>query len=171
MSRFGFAIVWLPVYADQALDGGAPLYGLLLGVIAAGQVLTAFLAGLVTLSVTLGLAIALAQLVSGLAFLPLLLGSPRWLALLSLALYGLGTGPLTVWAQTLRMKIISPKFRGRTFALLRTIMMSGHPLGGIIAGGFLPLVGLNSMILLSALLTGVPGLLGTQVKALRNSDG
>ncbi|KAA3646104.1 MAG: MFS transporter [Chloroflexi bacterium] len=168
---FGFAIVWLPVYADQTLSGGAQLYGLLLGAIAAGQVLTAFLAGLVTLSITLGFSIALTQLVAGLAFLPLLLGPQRWLAFLSLTIYGLSTGPLTVWAQTLRMKIIPPELRGRTFALLRTIMMSGHPIGGLIAGGLLPLIGLPAMILLSALLTGIPGLLGTQVRALRQSDG
>ncbi len=50
--------------------------------------------------------------------------------LVSLTLFGLFSAPLTIWAQTLRMQIIPESLRGRTFALLRTLMQSANPIGG-----------------------------------------
>jgi len=55
------------------------------------------------------------------------------------------------------------------FALLRTLMQSGNPLGGAVAGLLLPVLGMTTMIALSALVAGVPGLLGYQVAALRQA--
>ena len=55
------------------------------------------------------------------------------------------------------------------FALLRTLMQSGNPIGGAIAGLLLPMLGVAAMIALSALVAGVPGLLGYQVGALRTA--
>jgi hypothetical protein len=55
--------------------------------------------------------------------------------------------PLTTWAQTLRLQVIPEEMRGRTFALLRTLMQ-----------GTVPLAGIYALILLSALLGGIPGL-------------
>src|SRR5215212_10049572 len=85
------------------------------------------------------------------------------------ALCGAFSAPLTIWAQTLRMQIIPEQLRGRMFALLRTLMQSGNPLGGALAGLLLPTLGMMAMIALSALVTGVPGLLGTRVAALRRA--
>jgi hypothetical protein len=84
----------------------------------------------------------------------------------SLALFGLFSAPLTIWAQTLRMQIIPEHLRGRSFALLRMLMQSGNPIGGALAGGLLPLVGMMAMIGLSGLLVGTPGLIGYSVKPL-----
>ena len=67
------------------------------------------------------------------------------------------------------MQIIPEQLRGRMFALLRTLMQSGNPLGGAIAGLLLPMLGMTAMIALSALVAGVPGLLGYQVGALRRA--
>ncbi|HXV42139.1 MAG TPA: hypothetical protein VEC96_03705 [Anaerolineae bacterium] len=67
----------------------------------------------------------------------------------------------------MRMQIIPEPLRGRTFALLRTLMQRTNPLGGVMAGLLLPLVGLPALIALSASLIGVPGLLGYRVRALR----
>jgi hypothetical protein len=46
-------------------------------------------------------------------------------------------------------------------------MQSASPLGGIIAGYLLPVVGIFAMIGLSAGLMGIPGLLGYRVGKLR----
>jgi MFS family permease len=87
-----------------------------------------------------------------------------------LALLGLFSAPLTIWAQTLRMQVIPEALRGRTFALLRTLMQGANPIGGMMAGWLLPLLGMSAMIGLSALLIGAPGLVGHGVKELREGE-
>lgn len=164
------ASVWLPILADQTLGGGPELYGTLLGALSAGEVVSAFFVGSLTLGLTLGMLICLAQALSGLALLLVLFPGNVWVVGVGLALYGAFSTPLTIWAQTLRMQIIPEHLRGRTFALLRTLMQSGNPIGGALAGFLMPLLGLYPLIALSALLVGVPGLLGYQVKALRDAD-
>ena len=49
------------------------------------------------------------------------------------------------------------------------MMQSGNPLGAAIAGLLLPTLGITTMIVLSAPVSGVPGLLGYQVGALRRA--
>jgi hypothetical protein len=165
----GFLAVALPVLSDRILDGGAGLYGALLGILAAGEVVSATLAGAVTLRWTLGSAICAAQALSGLSLL-LLTGRAVWLVALGLAAFGACSAPLTIWAQTLRMRIIPERLRGRTFALLRTMMQGGGPLGGALGGVLLPILGIPAMIVLAAAAIGVPGLLGARVGELRRDE-
>jgi MFS family permease len=166
---FGAMFVWLPILADRTFGGGSELYGILLGFVAGGEVVGSVLAGMLTLPLSLGRLICLAQVLSGLSLGLLLRSSqPGW-ASAGLALFGLFSAPLTIWAQTLRMRIIPEPLRGRTFALLRTLMQGANPLGGMLAGLLLPLLGLPALIGLSAILVGGPGLLGYRVKALLES--
>lgn len=163
----GFMSVWLPILADGLPGGGATLYGVLLGVLAAGEVVSALVVGGVTFALSLGTLICLAQLFSGVALLWLPMSTQSWPIALSLFLFGLFSAPLTIWAQTLRMQIIPAQLRGRTFALLRMLMQSGHPLGGALAGGLFPLVGMTVMMALTALVVGAPGGVGYLVRELR----
>ncbi len=167
---FGAVMVWLPILSDQVLGGGAELYGLLLGALALGEVLSSLLVGALRLPVGLGLLICGSQALSGIALglLALELNTP--VAALSLALVGFFSAPLTIWAQTLRMKIIPPALRGRTFALLRTLMQSAHPLGGAAAGVVFPLLTIPLLVMISALWLGLPGVLGFFVRGLRAAD-
>jgi MFS family permease len=166
----GLLAVWLPLLADRVLGGGPGLYGSLLGALAAGQVASALLAGGLTFPLSLGTLICLAQTCSGLALLIILAGRNVPAAAIGLALWGACSSPLTVWAQTLRMQIIPERLRGRAFALLRTIMQGGNPLGGTLAGLLLPILGVPAMIGLSSLIVAVPGLLGLAVGELRVAD-
>jgi MFS family permease len=165
----GFYSVWLPILSDQMLGGGSKLYGILLGALACGEVAGALLTGSRAFQRPLGALICLAQALSGAALGIVLLGPSVWSAAIGLALCGAFGAPLTIWAQTLRMQIIPEQLRGRMFALLRTLMQSGSPLGGALAGLLLPAIGMTAMIALSALVSGVPGLLGYQVGALRRA--
>lgn len=158
----------LPIFADKTLNGDSRLFGTLLGALAVGEVASALVAGGRNFRLSLGLLICLFQLLAGAAVSLLFFGSLP-LAFLGLILFGAFSAPLTIWAQTLRMQVIPERLRGRTFALLRMLMMSGDPIGGAIAGPLLPLVGVPTMILLSALVVGFPGVLGAQVKALREA--
>lgn len=163
----GMLFVWLPIYSDQILGGGAALYGILLGFLAAGEVVSSIAAGSLALRLSLGTLICLAQFLSGLTLGTLLLGRTIWTAAITLTLFGLFSAPLTIWAQTLRMQIIPAPLRGRTFALLRMLMQSANPIGGIYAGWALPLLGIPVMIGLSSAVIGLPGLLGSRVRELR----
>jgi MFS family permease len=163
----GILSVWLPIMADRTLNGGAELYGTLLGILACGEVLGALLAGSAALPFTLGARICMAQLLAGLSLLFLLITPDLWLVAAGLFGFGLFSAPLTIWAQTLRMQIIPADLRGRTFALLRMLMQSGNPIGGALGGWLLPLLGIPFMIGVSSVLAGLPGLLGYGVRALR----
>jgi MFS family permease len=166
---FGLFSVWLPIYASERLGGGSEVFGLLLGVNAIGETASAVLAGNVRLPLSLGVAIALSQLLAGLSLGLLVLGDGLGWALPGLFLLGLFSAPLTIWAQTLRMRIIPEGLRGRTFALLRTIMQGATPLGGALGGGLLPVAGVVAMVGLTAAIIGTPGLLGMSVGELRGA--
>lgn len=165
----GFLFVWLPVLSDQMPGGGPQLYGMLLGVWAVGEVIGSILAGSFALSLPLGTLICGSQFLSGLSLGLLFLDQSLWYAVPALALLGLFSAPLTIWAQTLRMQVIPANMRGRTFALLRTLMQSTPPIGGAIAGLLLPVLGIPAMIAASAALAGAPGLLGYAVADLRSA--
>jgi MFS family permease len=166
----GFMYLALPLASDRLLHGGPRLYGLLLGVLAAGEVAAVVAVGALTLPLALGALICLAQLGAGLSLAIFFLGRNVGTALVALFLYGVCSAPLTVWAQTLRMAIIPQRLRGRSFALLRTIMQAGGPLGAAIGGLLLPLLGVPAMLGLAALVVGAPGAAGWRVRALRLAD-
>lgn len=166
----GMVLVWLPILADRSLGGGAGLYGLLLGAEATGEVISSLLAGGMTPRLPLGASICVAQTLAGAVLLIVLATQHVWGAAVALVLFGASSAPLTIWAQTLRMRIIPEQLRGRAFALLRTLMQSGTPVGGAFGGIFLPLIGIPAMIALSACIVGAPGLIGVQVRELRVAD-
>jgi MFS family permease len=170
----GFLWVWLPIMSDNLAHAGAQLYGLLLGALALGEVCGAVLAGSVRLPLSLGTRICLSQALAGIALCLLLVGQiagqPLWWALVGLILLGLFSAPLTIWAQTLRMQIIPEQLRGRTFALLRTLMQGSGPLASALGGVLLPALGLLPLIALSAAAAGAPGLVGLQIPPLRRGE-
>jgi MFS family permease len=165
----GAMTVYLPLVSDQIAAGSSEVFGTLLGAMALGEVISAWLAGGLTLSMSLGTRIAVAQILSGLSVMLLLMGSIFWAAVIGLFLLGFFSAPLTIWAQTLRMQVIPTEMRGRTFALLRTLMQGATPLGGALAGFLIPVFGMQIMIGLSSLVIGVPGLAGMQIMELRRA--
>ena len=162
----GAMTVFLPLVSNQIAEDSSQVFGMLLGAMALGEVLSAWLAGSLSLTMSLGKRIAFAQILSGLSLLFLVAGSSFGLAAIGLFLLGFFSAPLTIWAQTLRMQVIPPDLRGRTFALLRTLMQGATPLGGALAGFLLPIFGIPMIVGLSALVLGVPGMAGLSVKEL-----
>lgn len=167
----GALTVFLPIVSDRIAENSSEIFGALLGAMALGEVVSAGLAGSLNLKMNLGARIAIAQMLSGLSLLFLLMERTFWAVATGLFLFGFFSAPLTIWAQTLRMKIIPPDMRGRTFALLRTLMQGATPVGGALAGFLLPVIGMQMIIGLSSLVIGGPGLAGTQVKELRQAAG
>lgn len=165
----GALTVFLPLISDRIAPGSAEMFGILLGALAVGEVASAWLAGSISLSMRLGIRIALAQLLSGISLALLFLESAFWAVASGLFLLGFFSAPLTIWAQTLRMQIIPVEMRGRTFALLRTLMQGATPLGGAFAGVLLPVLGIQMMVALSSLVIGAPGLVGLQMAELKQA--
>jgi MFS family permease len=162
----GALLVVLPIYATTMLDGGATLYAALTSALLAGDLIGSFIVGAIGWRRPLGRSIAAAQTAVGVAFLPMLLqpGAAATLALLFLS--GLLTSPLTIWAQTLRMRLIPPKLRGRVFSLLRTTMQAAEPMGGALGGAVIASGGLLLALAGIATVIGAPGLVGLAHPAL-----
>jgi len=165
----GMMLVWLPLHAE-ALGGGSPLFGTLMAGVSVGEVLSSLLAGSVDLRRGLGRLITGSQLAAGLAFAIVLAFNSPVASFVGLTLFGFFSAPLTIWAQTLRMRIIPPSLRGRTFALLRTVMQGGGPVGGLAGGILVPSLGVVGAILGSAVFVGGPGALGWSVRELREAE-
>jgi hypothetical protein len=102
--------------------------------------------------------IGLCQVGAALAILPVLDVSRPLVVGAGFFGVGLLSAPMTVWAQSLRMRRIPPELHGRSFATLRTLMQGTPPLGAAIAAPLLAYGGLGMSVLVMTLLAGLPGL-------------
>jgi MFS family permease len=160
----GMVAVLLPVLVDD-FGAGPGVYGALLAVAAGAGLVGAAVAGATGGRIPYGRAIAGAQGCAGLALVVVAAGAPLAAVFAAVAASWFFLGPLTVWAQTLRMRVIPPELRGRVFGLLRTAMQGTVPLGGALA----PIAaagGVARGFLVAALLVAVPGLVGLVHPAL-----
>lgn len=164
----GALLVWLPLWA-ASVGGGADLYGRLLGVFALGQLASATAAGFLPATAPQGRLICLALAAAGLAVAPFASAAPLPVLFACMATYGAAYAPLTILGQTLRMRLIPPELRGRSFALLRMLMQSGNPVGGMAAGLLVPLTGLPATILATSLLALGPAVAGALVTPFRRA--
>jgi MFS family permease len=166
----GWFTVWLPVLVTQVFGGSATVYGSLLALNGIGQTAGALAAGMVRGTAGLGLAIAASQALAGLVLLPLAVTASQPVAAAGVALFGVFAGPMTVWAQTIRMRIVAPQWRGRAFATLRMIMQSGRPIGGAIGGEALAMVSLGACVVATGAIVAMPAMLGALHPALRRTN-
>lgn len=163
----GMLLVLLPVFARRELGGDAATYGVLLSTFALAVTAGSFAVGALRWRWTLGRSIAVAQIGVGLSLLGLAAATTLPAAMVVLVVAGLFASPMTIWAQTVRMRVIPAELRGRTFGLLRTLMQSTLPLGGAIAAAMLADGGaVVPAVLVMALVMAVPGALGLVTPAL-----
>jgi len=165
----GALLVWLPLWVSDLPDGGAALYGRLLGAMAVGELVSSALVGLLPATAPQGRLICWALVALGLSVLPFAAGTPVPGLYAGMMLYGAAYASLTILAQTLRMRLIPAALRGRTFALLRMLMQSGRPVGGLAAGLLIPAAGLGAAILATAALAIGPATAGFLVAPLRRA--
>jgi MFS family permease len=162
----GMLNVLLPIYAVEWLAAGAATYGILAASFTAGILIGSIAVGAIGWRRPLGRSIAAAQLLMGLAIL-LLLGPPGLLlAMIALVVAGLCGSSLTAWAQTIRMRLIPAEMRGRVFALLRTLMNTTPPIGGLMAGAMLATDQLGLVVLTMAAAVAIPAAIGLVHPAL-----
>lgn len=153
----GMLLVTAPWLAKNHL-GGAAVLGALLSALAAGEVAGAALAGR-RRQRTLVRAIAVAQAGAALGFLALLAAPNQFLVGAGFFVIGLLSAPMTVWAQSLRMRRIPAELHGRAFATLRTLMQGTPPVGTLLVTPLLAGDHLTVAALSMTLLAGLPALL------------
>ncbi|NJD26698.1 MAG: MFS transporter [Chloroflexi bacterium] len=166
----GIFTVAVPIYAVNVLGRDAAAYGAILAAFSGGLLLGSIVVGAVGTPLRLGRAIAAAQFAAGLVLLGFV-GRPELPVSLALgAAFGLGASPLTIWAQTIRMRLIPADQRGRAFALLRTLMQSAPPLGGLAGGLVIARTGIDAAFVLASLAIAVPGAVGLVARALDDAS-
>ena len=167
----GMLTVLLPIFARDTLGLDAAGYGALVSAFTAGTLVGAVIVGAVRWRWTLGRSIAAAQLAAGVAILGLATTPPFVGAVAVLVIVGLFASPLTIWAQTIRMRLIPEALRGRVFSLLRTLMRSTPPAGGLLAGGLLAAgLAIGPVVALLAAVVAVPGAIALAHPALSAAE-
>jgi hypothetical protein len=85
----------------------------------------------------------------------------------TLAVAGVLASPLTVWAQTIRMRLIPERLRGRVFGMIRTLIQSTPPIGAAAAGALLAGPGVAAAAAVMSVAMVVPSVAGLLSRALR----
>lgn len=167
---FGMLSVFLPIYARETLHGDATTFGNLVSAATAGELIGAFLVGMMIWKWTLGRSIASAQIMTGASFLGLLPFPGFAVSALFLGIAHFFSAPLTIWAQTIRLRLIPAHLRGRVISLLRTLMQAAPPLGGLLGSALLTGFGVQSTILVLAMIVAIPGMIGIVHPALAHEN-
>jgi MFS family permease len=152
----GMLLVTAPWLAKTTLTGGATTLGVLLSLTAIGEIIGAATAGHRNTATIR--TIAAAQILAAAAYLTVL--APRSAVLaVGFLLVGLFSAPMTVWAQSLRMRRIPPALHGRAFALLRTLMQGTLPLGSLLVTPFLATDSVGQAAIVMSMIGGLPALM------------
>lgn len=166
----GMLSVFLPIYVRETLHGDATTFGIMLSAATAGELIGAFLVGMLVWKWTLGRSIASTQVVVGVSFLGLILAPGFALSAAFLGIAHFFTSPLTIWAQTIRLRLIPAHLRGRVISLLRTLMQAAPPLGALLCSHLLTGFGVQVTILALAIIIAIPGLIGIIHPALSHEN-
>jgi MFS family permease len=153
----GMLLVTAPWLAKNHLPGGAAVLGALLSATAAGEIIGAAVAGQRQPRRRVH-AIGVIQALAAAAFLALL-ATPRQL-LVGAGFFAIGllSAPMTVWAQSLRMRRIAPALHGRAFATLRTLMQATPPVGSALVTPLLVQDRLATAAIAMSVIAGLPAL-------------
>jgi MFS family permease len=166
----GMLSVFLPIYARETLHGDATTFGNLVSAATAGELIGAFLVGMLVWKWTLGRSIASAQIATGASFLGLVALPGFAASAVFLGIAHFFSAPLTIWAQTIRLRLIPAHLRGRVISLLRTLMQAAPPLGGLLGSMLLTNYGVRSTIFALALIVVIPGIIGIVHPALAHEN-
>jgi MFS family permease len=154
----GMLMVTGPWLAKNHLPGGVAVLGALLSAMAAGEIVGAAFAGQRQPRRSRVRAIGLVQAAAAVSFLALLATPRQLLVGAGFFAVGLLSAPMTVWAQSLRMRRIPPALHGRAFAVLRTLMQATPPLGTALVTPLLVHTQLVAASIAMTVIAGLPAL-------------
>ncbi|WP_344362328.1 MFS transporter [Streptomyces gobitricini] len=154
----GALVVALPWLAKFEFGSGPGVLGLMLAVMAAGELIGSLVSGAVRTSEKQMLRIGVFQLLSGAVLFLLIPTALPWI-LLGLALNGILSAPMTVLGGVVRMTRVPNEMRGRAMTLMRTVMAGALPAGSAFGGLLLTGSHYTELILAVAALAAAPGVL------------
>ncbi|MER6276977.1 MULTISPECIES: MFS transporter [Streptomyces] len=154
----GALVVALPWLAKDEFHGGPGVLGLMLAVMAAGELIGSLVSGAAKTSEKQMLRIGALQLLSG-AVLFLLVPKALPFILIGLVLNGILSAPMTVLGGVVRMTRVPNAMRGRAMTLMRTVMAGALPAGSALGGVLLSGDHYSLLILVVASLAVLPGAL------------
>lgn len=138
----GLTEVTIPVYSQKTLNSGSAGYGLLMTASSIGSLLSlTLISQRWTRSSRQGIALALILLLSGLTLAPLIFIHTLPLALLVMGLAGLAAAPWYVVEQSITQRLVPEQVRGQIFGARGALNVAGYPLGGMIGGLLLSILG------------------------------
>jgi MFS family permease len=151
----GMLLVTGPWLAREKLGGPAAL-GLLLAALSAGELVGSFAAGTRSTRRPL-IGIGATELIAGSGFASIYAATVEPLLAVGYGVVGFFSAPMTVWAQSMRLRRLPATFRGRAFGTLRTLMQATPPLGAALAAPLLARGQLTITVTAMVLLAGIPG--------------
>ena len=142
-----FSTVILPVYADRVLDSAVAL-GLMVGVFGVGAMTGAIVYGAIGPRLPRYVTYAVAFLVAGAPRFFILAAFPALpVVLISLGLFAVAAGAINPILSNVEYERVPVGMRGRVFGAITAGVFCAIPLGGLLAGGLLELVGLRTTLL------------------------
>ncbi|MFG2845003.1 MFS transporter [Kitasatospora sp. NPDC048296] len=148
----GFTTVLVPVWARESGNGPAAI-GLTAGVMGATAVVGSLIAAAVASRLPRRTVFFAGFLLCGAPrFLVLALGAPMWVVVTVFAVGGFGSGFLNPILGAVLFERVPRHLLGRVHALGDSLAWAGIPLGGLLAGGAVALVGLIPSLLTAGLL-------------------
>ncbi|MEV7773971.1 MFS transporter [Kitasatospora sp. NPDC086791] len=143
----GFITVLVPVWARESGNGPAAI-GLAAGVMGATAVVGSLIAAAVASRLPRRTVFFVGFLLCGAPrFLVLALGAPMWVVLTVFAIGGFGSGFLNPILGAVLLERVPRHLLGRVHALGDSLAWAGIPLGGLVAGASVALVGLIPSLL------------------------
>ncbi|MFE7528633.1 MFS transporter [Kitasatospora sp. NPDC057542] len=148
----GFVTVLVPVWARESGNGPAAI-GLLAAVMGATAVVGSLIAAAVASRLPRRTVFFTGFLLCGAPrFLVLALGAPMWLVLTVVAISGFGSGFLNPIIGAVLFERVPRHLLGRVHALGDSLAWAGIPLGGLVAGAAVALVGLIPSLIVGGVL-------------------
>lgn len=141
--------VVLPVYMNTVIGSAASL-GLVIGAFGGGSVAGAAVYGLVDHRFPRRRTFLVGVSAIGLAFTTLAFLPPVWLMAVGMALGGLVAGPNGPLIATVLQERTPPAMRGRVFGATTAVGYAGAPLGVLLTGVLLPVIGIQMMLVVIA---------------------
>lgn len=154
----GALVVAIPWLTKFEFGSGPGVLGLMLAVMAAGELIGSLVSGAVETSERQMLRIGVLQLLSGAVLFLLIPTALPWI-LLGLALNGILSAPMTVLGGVVRMTRVPNEMRGRAMTLMRTVMAGALPAGSALGGVLLSGSHYTGLIFVVAALATAPGVL------------
>ncbi|MCX5194631.1 MFS transporter [Streptomyces sp. NBC_00249] len=154
----GALVVALPWLAKFEFHSGPGVLGLMLAVMAIGELVGSLVSGAVQTSEKQMLRIGVLQLLSGAVLFLLVPTALPWI-LLGLVLNGILSAPMTVLGGVVRMTRVPNEMRGRAMTLMRTVMAGSLPAGSALGGFLLSGSHYTTLIFVVAALAAAPGVL------------